>query len=305
RVASVPSLKQISFIGYAQSMNLKIENESKFALHEIVDEYYLDVMQIPLKRGRKLDPVNYPSDVSGSILVNEAFVAENNLKEPIGKVITLDKYFQDSIPKTIVGVVGNVQHGSMRDRLKPAVMFMQYGVNGGILLKINAAGLQEGLKKFEEIYHELLPEAVYSYAFMDDINKRHYEDDLRWKTIFGAGSGISILICCLGLFGLVYIAGQQRTREIGIRKVIGASNMGIVKMISLDFVKLVVIAFVIATPIALIAVDEWLSNFAFRIQPGIKLFGTAILITALMVIASTMVLAMRIARANPVKALRQ
>ncbi|RYF93886.1 MAG: FtsX-like permease family protein, partial [Chitinophagaceae bacterium] len=240
-----------------------------------------------------------------SILVNEAFVAENNLKNPLGKVITLDKYFQDSIPKTIVGVVGNVHHGSMRDRLKPGVMFMQNWASGGILLKINAAGVQDGLRKFEELYHELLPEAVYSYAFMDDLNKRQYENDLRWKTIFSAGSIISILICCLGLFGLVYIAGQQRTKEIGIRKVIGASNLCIVKMISLDFVKLVFIAFIIATPLALVAVDEWLSNFAFRIQPGLKLFASAILITALMVIASTILLAMRIAKANPVKALRQ
>jgi putative ABC transport system permease protein len=175
---------------------------------------------------------------------------------------------------------------------------------GGIWLKVEKARQPEAIRAFEKIYRKAMPDASYEYGFLDELNAREYGQEQRWQQIIGFTTGVSIFICCLGLFGLMHLAVQQRTKEIGIRKVLGASVSQIVTLLSREFLKLVLVAFIIAIPIAWYVMNQWLQDFAYRIEIRWWVFALAG-VSALTVALLTMGFqAIKAALANPVKSLR-
>jgi putative ABC transport system permease protein len=149
-----------------------------------------------------------------------------------------------------------------------------------------------------------MPGAIYEYNFLDELNAAHYKQEQRWQQVVSVAAVLSFIICCLGLFGLTHLSTDRRVKEIGIRKVLGASVRHIVTLISVDFLKLVLIAFVVAAPVSWIVMNKWLENFAYRINIGWWTMAVAALTVIVVTILTISIQAVKAAIANPVKSLR-
>lgn len=149
-----------------------------------------------------------------------------------------------------------------------------------------------------------MPTALYDYRFLDELNAQAYEQEQRWQKIVAVAAILSVIICCLGLFGLAHLAAQRRTKEIGIRKVLGATVTSITSLLTQDFLKLVLISLLVASPIAWAVMNNWLQDFAYRIRIGWWMFVLAGVIAMVIAVLTVSVQAIRAALSNPVKSLR-
>jgi putative ABC transport system permease protein len=301
--ASEASIQKIAFFGDGNVYEVKLAGQKLDANYLVIDENYLGVMNIPLLIGRNLDPPVYPADSLKSVIVNEAFVKAAKLEHPIGTMIKTDEYF-DKEPKTIIGVVKDYHLRSLREPIRPLVMFMNNWYGGGIYAKLEKTKLNRGLAAFEKIYKKAVPGAVYTYKFLDEMNFESYQDDQRWQKIITVSAILSMIICCLGLFGLAHISAHQRQKEIGIRKVLGATVLQILTLISSRFMKLVLIAFIIAVPVSWMTMNKWLENFAYRIDIGAGILSTAGIAAGAMALLAISMQSVKAALSNPVEAIR-
>jgi putative ABC transport system permease protein len=292
-----PSIVQVSF-GDERGGNYKTKVNQRIvkSTYQTIDQNYLAVLGIRLKEGKNLS-------ARQEVIVNEAFVKAAALVNPIGTLVKTEDFFIKS-PARIVGVVKDFHFGSLRNRITPLVMTANDVYYGGIWLKIDKNRQQEGIKAFEKIYRKALPNAVFEYNFMDELNNREYLQEQRWQKIVGFATLLSMLLCGMGLFGLTHLAIQQRTKEIGIRKVLGASVTGIVALFSKAFLKLVLLSVVVASPIAYYLMDQWLRNFAYRIPISWGAFGYTTLIIMLTSFLTISYQAIKAALMSPVNSLK-
>jgi putative ABC transport system permease protein len=210
----------------------------------------------------------------------------------------------DSTFKTIQGVVKDFHFGSLREPIQPMVLYMMDVPGGGIWVKFETARQKEAMAALERIYKQAMPDAVYEYQFLDELNARQYIQEARWQQVISIATGISFVICCLGLFGLAHLSAHQRIKEIGIRKTLGASVSQIVTLLSGSFLKLVLIAFVIAAPVSWLVMNRWLEDFAYRIHIGPGIFLAAGAMAFVIAMLAVSVQAVKAAISNPVKSLR-
>lgn len=206
----------------------------------------------------------------------------------------------------IVGVIKDFNFSSLHDDVKP--FMLKYSVTrndlSNLIVKTSSTNYKTLLGKIEALWHRDVPAVPFEYKFLDEEVQKQYQTEITLSQIINAFTGIAILISCLGLFGLTAFSAEQRKKEIGVRKVLGASVQGIVRLLSKDFLKLVCIAILIAAPIAWWAMDKWLESFAYRITLSWWMFalaGLAAIITALFTVSFQ---AVKAAIANPVKSLR-
>jgi putative ABC transport system permease protein len=288
---------QVSF-GDERGGNYKTKVNQRIvkSTYQTIDQNYLAMLGIRLKEGKNLS-------ARQEVIVNEAFVKAAALVNPIGTLVKTEDFFIKS-PARIVGVVKDFHFGSLRNRITPLVMTANDVYYGGIWLKIDKNRQQEGIKAFEKIYRKALPNAVFEYNFMDELNNREYLQEQRWQKIVGFATLLSMLLCGMGLFGLTHLAIQQRTKEIGIRKVLGASVTGIVALFSKAFLKLVLLSVVVASPIAYYLMDQWLRNFAYRIPISWGAFGYTTLIIMLTSFLTISYQAIKAALMSPVNSLK-
>jgi len=187
----------------------------------------------------------------------------------------------------------------------PEVLSMDTNFNyGQIWVKIDSKNIPQTLATLQSTFKKIVPYFPYTYQFMNDINAKKYETEAKWKQIITIASGLFIFISCIGLLGLVILSIEQRTKEIGIRKVLGAAASRIMLLVSKEFIILIAIAFAVAVPIGYYFVDKWLQDFAYRIHIGWWIFvfsGVLIIAIALITVGFQ---AIKIAIANPVKSLR-
>lgn len=296
-LAKEPGVREVSFGGERGGVSqVKIPGGKVEAVHRVIDEHYLPALNIRIKEGQNLP-------ASNSVMVNEAFVKAAGLKDPVGTAIQIDEYF-DKETRIIAGVVKDFHFGSLRERIAPMVLFKSDWFRGAIWIKFDKARQPQVIAAFENAYKKILPNTVFTYHFQDELNAKEYEQEQRWNKIVGFATLLSVLICCSGLFGLAHISMHQRVREIGIRKVLGAGMTGIVALCSKDFLKPVMIAFLLAAPVAGMVMQRWLENFAYRVELSWWIFAAAGIFAVLiagMTVASQVVKA---ALANPVKSLR-
>ncbi|MEP7373274.1 MAG: ABC transporter permease [Chitinophagaceae bacterium] len=297
-----PSIQYVSFGGGGGEDKVKVGDKVLDAENHVIDEYRLPVMQIKLKAGRNISSA-FPSDKAHAVLVNEAFVKAAGLSSPIGTQIQTSEYY-DKEPKTIVGVIENFHSGSLRHPIKPMVMFVSDWASGGIWIRIEKGRQQKALAAIEAAYKKAMPTALFQYNFLDELNAKEYIQEQRWQRIIGVATVLSIVICCLGLFGLAHLAAQRRIKEIGIRKVLGASVTSIASLLTKDFLRLVVTSLLIASPLAWWVMNNWLQDFAYRIAIGWWIFALSGLITIVIAMATVSFQAIKAAIANPVKSLR-
>ena len=303
-LAKEPSVKAISFgsDGYTEEMQV---NKKKFiAVYKNIDENFLPVLEIPLKTGQNLSS-SFSSDLKHGAIVNEAFVKAAGLKDPVGAQVKVSiDWGYDSTFKTIRGVVKDFHFGSLRDPIIPMLMYMKETPDGGIWIKIERNKQKQALAAVERIYKTAMPGAVYKFNFLDDLDAMQYVQEKRWQKIISIATILSFVVCCLGLFGLAHLSTSRRIKEIGIRKVLGATVSQVVVLLSGDFVRLVIIAFVIAAPVSWMVMNKWLQNFAYRISISwwmIAVAGISAIVIALFTIGFQSIKA---ATANPVKNLR-
>jgi putative ABC transport system permease protein len=240
---------------------------------------------------------NFGSD-SSKVIFNESAIAAMQLKNPIGKTVSL--WGQK---KEIIGIIKDYHFESLYKKIGPA--FLTYSQNNSeLLVKIKAGAERETISQIEQLYEKYNPGLTFDYKFLDDDYQALYSSEQRVAVLSRYFAGIAIIISCLGLFGLAAFTAQKRQKEIGIRKVVGASVSNIATMLSKDFLKLVLIALSIAIPLSWWAANQWLQSFAYRIHINAGIFlvtATSIILITLFTISFQ---AIKAAIANPVKSLR-
>ena len=281
----------------------KIDNDSSINFAwETVDESYLQTLKIPVVKGRNFS-TDHPGDSVHSVLVNETFVKTAGWKDPIGKSIVFN--YQNNQAYQVIGVVKDYHFAALNERIKPQLFTMKNSNPYGVFyIKIRPNTATSSLKFIEKKFRDFFPFSPYTYVFKNEVNQRNYESEARWKQIILYGAILTIFISCIGLFGLSVLSAEKRTKEIGIRKVLGASVRNIATVLSLEFVKLVIIALIIAIPLAWLASAKWLENYPYRISMSWSLFGWAGILVILIAVCTVSFQAVKAALANPVKSLR-
>jgi putative ABC transport system permease protein len=267
---------------------------------ETVDENYLPLLKIPLKAGRNFSTA-FPADSTQSVIVNESFVKAANWKNPVGE--TLQILGSSNETYHVIGVVKDYHFASLTKKITPQ-LFSMNGLYGSYYIKIKPGTAASSLKWIQKTYQQFYPMSSYSYVFKNDENRKQYADVEKWKQIILFSAILTIFISCIGLFGLAVLSAEKRTKEIGIRKVLGASVQQIVTALSTDFIKLVAMALIIATPLVYLAANKWLQNYPYRIEMSWWLFASAGALVMLIALFTVSFQSIKAAVANPVKSLR-
>jgi putative ABC transport system permease protein len=260
------------------------------------DYGFMEILGLKIKEGRSFSK-KFGSD-SSSVIFNESAIAAMGIKDPVGKTVSLWGH-----KKQIIGIVKDFHFESLYKKVGPA--FLEYSPkNEGILVKIKAGTERETISKLEIFYKAFNQGLAFDYKFLDADYQAMYSSEQKVSVLSKYFAAVAIIISCLGLFGLAAFTAQKRQKEIGIRKVVGASANNIAMMLSKDFLKLVLVAVLVAFPVAWLVMKQWLQGFAYRINIGISVFliaGGAIVFITLFTISFQSIKA---AVANPVKSLR-
>lgn len=303
---SIADLPMESMLGhttfFSQSDTGKIEVSSGA---KYIDEDYLSVFGMKLLAGNNINPTN---GISGYILNKAAVQAFgfDSSDDAIGKQLFHDPN-SETPPVPIVGVVSDFHQQHFSNQISPIVLMFGYYSLRDIHIKLASADPKDwgsAINKIETEWKKMYPDAPFEYHFYDEVVSELYIKEQQTSTLVNAATTITIFISCLGLFGLATLMAFQRTKEIGIRKILGASISGIVAMLSKDFVKLVLIAIIIASPIAWWAMNKWLEDFIYRIDIQWWMFAVASLVALIIALFTVSWQALRAAVANPVDSLR-
>jgi putative ABC transport system permease protein len=234
---------------------------------------------------------------NSSVIINQTMAKKLNLKNPIVKRITNGATF------TVVGVVQDFNFESMHDEIGPLLLHL--GLSPSIVtVKVRGANMKGTLAAIKATWKAFSPSQPIRYTFLDESFANMYADVQRMGNIFTTFAVLAIIIACLGLFALSAFMAEQRSREIGIRKVLGATVSGITTLLSIDFIKLVFIAIVIASPVAWYAMNKWLEGFAYRIQMQWWVFVLAGVVALVIAIVTVSFQSIKAALMNPVRSLK-
>ena len=268
-----------------------------------VDENYIPTLDMKMDEGRNFS-VDFPTDSSG-VIINEAFAHLMDQKSLLNRPL----YYMDDFPNTelttyhIIGVVKNFNFNSLHDHITPLVLLFK-PQNSSVSFRINTKNADQLIAIIEQTYKKMAPGQPFEYSFMDKDFDNTYKAEQKMGGLSITFSILAILIACLGLFGLITFAASQRTKEIGIRKVLGASVADVSSMLAKDFMKLVLIAAVFAFPLSWWAMNTWLQGFAYRITIPWWIFLVAGSVAVLIALITLSYQAIKAATANPVESLR-
>jgi putative ABC transport system permease protein len=268
-----------------------------------IDTEYIPTLGMSMARGRNFSK-SFPTDASGVILNETAVKALGWQKNPIGR--ELIGHTDDNGAKTyyrVVGVVKDFHFESLKQKIEPLVMFLGQN-SGNILVKTRTENLPQFLAKLKQQWASFSPSAPFSYSFLDDRFEQVYVSEQKIEQVLTLFSSLTIFIACLGLFGLATYTAEQRTKEIGVRKVLGASVGSVVALLSQDFLKLILIALVIASPIAWWGMNQWLEDFAYKVTIDWWIFALAGLMAIGIALLTVSFQSVKAALTNPIKSLR-
>ncbi|HMQ86167.1 MAG TPA: ABC transporter permease [Flavilitoribacter sp.] len=277
----------------------------------IVDEGYIECMKMEMLKGRSFDE-HFMDTLS--VVVNEAAVREMDLDDPVGKTLVSTDNFLNPVAGqqsvyTIIGVVRDFHFQSLHQVISPLFLVHHQrsfspGVDNLITVRLSPSDFQHTLQSIEGIWKTFQPETPFRYAFLDQEWANLYEKEMTTRQVFGLFSMLAIFIACLGLLALAAFTAERRTKEIGIRKVLGATTGGIVGLLSRDFLKLVLAAILIASPFAWYAMDKWLQDFAYRIKIEWWVFVLAGAVSIAIAFLTVSFQSIRAALTNPVDSLK-
>jgi len=266
-------------------------------VYNFVDFDFIETMNIEMIEGRAFLK-SFPGDASNAFLVNEEMVKLMGTASVVGKKFSFLRR-----TGTIVGVMKNFHHRSLSNKIEPLVFLLAPNPYH-LVLRLQAGNIPSAIESVKSVWQKINPQHPFVYSFLDEDFAEMYRSDKQMSTIFRYAAGLAIIIACIGLFALVSFTSERRTKEIGIRKVLGASVPGIVKLLSKEFIILVTISNVIAWPLAYYGTKKWLQSFAYRIDLIIWPFLLSGLLALLIALLTVGWQAIQAATANPVKALR-
>jgi putative ABC transport system permease protein len=268
-----------------------------------VDENYIPTLGMQMVQGRNFSR-DFPTDSSG-IILNEAAARLLGFREAVNK----DLYSMDNFPAKdlthlhVIGVVKNFNFNSLREQVTPLAMRWRWQ-NNRIAVRIATKNVPGLVAQIENKWKAMAPSQPFNYTFMDEDFNKTYNTEQQTGRLFISFASLAIFIACLGLLGLAMFTAEQRTREIGIRKVLGASVGGILGLLTRDFLKLVLLSILVASPLAWWIMSRWLQDFAYRTDIGWSVFAMATGAALITAVATISVQALKSAMANPVKSLR-
>jgi putative ABC transport system permease protein len=284
---------------------VKIDGKEEFAMWFPVDNDYLNIMGLQLIAGRYLNDA-MASGSKDAAIVNEAFLQEVlgiPAEQAIGKQIS--GFHNDSTGKTIVGVAKNMNFENLTRKVRAQLFYLSNDLNPvRIFVRISPGDPAPQLAAMQSIWKKLVPDQPFQYNFLDEKFDNFYKAEQRWSAIVGWAGGISIFLACLGLFGLASLTAINRTKEIGIRKVLGASVTHVVGLLSKDFIRLIIVAMVIASPLAWYFMKSWLQSYAYRIDLHWMVFVITGAFAVTIALGTVSIQAVKAAMTNPVKSLR-
>jgi ABC-type antimicrobial peptide transport system permease subunit len=295
--SDVYSLSNVSSSTSDLDWATKPANSNMIITQISADKDFIPTMNIKFIEGGNF--AGSPAD-SSSYILNETAVKKMSLKQPyVGQQISFH-----GVKGTIKGVVRDFNFQSLKDKISPLLFFTFWKNRNILYVRTTAINAQQTIASVEKQYKKYAGEVPFSYSFLDKSFEAQYQSDERTGLLFNVFAGIAIFISCLGLLGLATYTAQTKTKEIGIRKVLGASVGGIVKLISKDFLKLVIIAIVIASPLAWWVMSKWLQGFAYRVNISLWIFVLAGILALLIALTTVSYQAIKAAIANPVKSLK-
>jgi len=261
-----------------------------------MDYGMMDMLGLQMKEGRMFSP-QFPSD-SNAIIFNETAIAAMHLQHPIGQLVTTW-----GKQKRIIGIVRDFQFHSMYSKVKPFFLRCQPD-NGNIFVKIKGGTERATVARLDQLYSQFNKGLPFQYVFLDDDYQALYASEERVSVLSRYFAGIAVLISCLGLFGLAAFTAQKRQREMGIRKVVGASASAVALLLSKEFFRLIAVSLLIGFPVAAWIMHHWLESFAYRIPMGIGVFAIAGIALGLVTLLTVSLQAVRAAMVSPVQSLR-
>lgn len=300
-------VNRVSFCSEAPSSGNNSEtnfsyNSSKDADFQVniktADEDYFKTFGLQLVAGKQLSK----SDTTKEFVVNETLLKKLNVSNPneaLGKIINLS-----GRKGPVVGVVKDFNNSSLRDAISPIAIFSNQNNYHTMAIKLESKEMVSTLKSIENTFNSTFPESIYSVSFMDDQIANYYQTERIMGVLFKVFAGVVIFISFIGLFGLISFIATQRTKEIAIRKVLGASNFELIKMLNSTFLWMVLIANMVAWPVAYIFISKWLASFQYRIDLSIWPFIIAMVISMVITLITVTLRSYNAARANTIDALK-
>ena len=314
RLKTIPGIAMVSLSnnppssGSTWSSDVKYKDGKKEIETDVqvkmADSNYIKLFNIKLLAGNNI----IESDTSTQFLINETYAHILGFQQPqkaIGKYVT----WNANTEVRIVGVVADFNQRSLHEPVKP--LLIANGDNNGYTINVllqpqNADGTawKTTIRQTEKAWKEIYPQDDFDYKFFDEDIAKYYEDEQHISSLLMWATGLAVFISCLGLLGLVIYTTTQRTKEIGVRKVLGASVAQIVAMITKDFMLLIITAFIVAVPLAWFAMYKWLQNFAYRTEISWWVFVLGAMVMIIMALFTLGFQTIKAAMANPVKSLR-
>lgn len=294
---------------FGTSFRKEGDTETSFGSGIVIDEDFLSCLQMELLDGRNFSDA---FNDSLSLLINETAAKELQLEDPVGKrLTTVNTNFQTgeetTTMYTIVGLVKDFHFQSLHQAISP-VYFLhnenETGASNVLSVRLQSDDFQQTIQRVENVWNRFSPDQPFRYSFLEGDLSSLYQAEQVSQRIFGLFSLLAIFIACMGLLGLAAYITVQRTKEIGIRKVLGASTTNLIGLLSKDFLKLVLIALLIASPLAWYAMNKWLNNFAYHIELNAWIFALAGVLSILIAFVTVSFQAIKAAMANPIKALK-
>jgi putative ABC transport system permease protein len=267
----------------------------------VVDHDFIRTLGIKIKTGRDFQR-DMPSDTLSGVIVNETFVKRMNWAEPIGKKVQL---YGDSsqVKARVIGVMKDYHQTGMYNDIESLLLIYRIS-NNVVYIKLNDTDIKQTIQFIENKWKETFPDQPFTYTFLIERFNRQFEADEKRGFIFTLFTVLAILIACLGLFGLASYTVEQRTKEVGIRKVFGADNLTILMLISRDFLILVSISIVIAFPVAWYIMSKWLENYVYRNAMGPALFILAAALTIIITFLTISFKAYQASTMNPAQSIK-
>lgn len=254
-------------------------------------------MGLNLLAGRNFE-VGRTSDEE-AVLINETAAQSFGFEDALGKFL----YREDKAYR-IIGILKDWNTNSIHSPIYPMVLFASDETATKLVVRLPAEGAKEVISRIREVVTGLLPGQIFDYAYVDDLHLRSYDEEKRLASLLISFCELTIFVACLGIFGLAAYSTEQRTKEIGIRKVLGSSVSSIVFLLTRNYTRWVIVANLFAWPAAYYAVNRWLQSFAYRTSIGISPFIIAALMTLVVALLSVILQTLRAATANPVHSLR-
>lgn len=311
QTAGNPSVVSVAGTDYPFASNdwmiygYQVKGENKATHGFNIDAYFLKTLDIQLVQGRGFD-INNPADTIKTIVVNEALVKDMGWTNPLDEHLNFHMSDPNGTGSRVIGVVKDFHFLSLEQNIKP--MFFSMDRNDGginyILARITPDNIPATLEQLQKVFRKIAPDKPFEYTFLDDDVAKQYASFDRWMNIMAFSTIFAIVISCLGLFGLAGINAVNRTKEIGIRKVMGAEVMNIFIMLNKQFVWLSLIAFALATPLAWYAMRQWLGSFQFHVDMSWYLFAAGMLLGLLVALTAVSYHAVKAARVNPADSLK-